>query len=83
MAPHIPPLADHYEAAADRESLSRRERDTIRMDVYRKALPELKACFEELMRDWEGRMNREKPDLSFDRINAVKVVDSILFLTDI
>ena len=53
------------------------------MEAYQKTLPELKASFEELMRDWENRMGDEEPDLSFNRSNAVKVVASILFLTDI
>jgi hypothetical protein len=82
MAPYVPPLAAYYEAAA-KEGLSREDRDILRTDTYRKALPELKACFDELMRDWESRMNQEKPDLSAGRINAVKAASLILFLTDI
>lgn len=82
MAPFVPPLAGYYEAAA-KDGLSRHDRDTLRLDTYRAVLPELRACFEELMRDWEGRIRKEKPDLSVSRIAAVKLAALILFLTDI
>jgi hypothetical protein len=82
MAPYVPPLADYYERAAV-GGLSRCERDTLRMDAYQATIPALKACFDELMGDWENRMRQEKPDLGTDRIGAVKTAALILFLTDI
>jgi hypothetical protein len=82
MVPFVPPLAGYYEVAA-KEGLSGHDLDTLRLNTYRKALPELRACFDELMRDWEGRMRKEKPDLGVNRIAAVKLVALILFMTDI
>jgi hypothetical protein len=81
-APYVPPLADYYEAA-EKEGLSLPGRDTLRMNACQAAIPALKACFDELMKDWESRMGREKPDLGTDRIGAVKTAALILFLTDI
>jgi hypothetical protein len=53
------------------------------MNACQATIPALKACFDELMEDWQNRMSREKPDLSVDRIGAAKTAALILFLTDI
>jgi hypothetical protein len=84
MAPFVPPLADYYEAAG-KEGLSWHDRDALRMNAYRTVLPELKACFAGMVKDWDARLAGEQwqHDLGVDRINAVKVAALILFLTDI
>jgi hypothetical protein len=55
------------------------------MEAYKTALPELKTCFAEMIKDWEARLAGEQyqRDLGPNKINAVKLTALILFLTDI
>jgi hypothetical protein len=79
---HTPAIASYY-GEADRERWSKEERRSLREKAYRETLPELKACFAELLADWESRMSGEKPDLSTNRDAAARVTALILFLTRI
>jgi hypothetical protein len=82
MSSFVGGIADYFEARAGRE-LDRTEADALRLAAYRETLPELIACFEEMARDWNQRLEGKAPDFSRQRQNAVHVVDRILFLTEI